>query len=163
MFDVSATSYNPWRLKPLEKVTEGGHEHSGWEAAPLSLVPGKVAFWFRQRGQLPPPTDSVPRPDRPLFSHLLQQQSFAFNGSSFLHIITRIFWLWTVSSLSEREPLSSCAVRAARGGGFSFLGAQAVGAWDSAAVMHGSSFSEARGDLPRSGIAPVCPALQGEF
>lgn len=120
MFDVSATSYNPWRLKPLEKVTEGGHEHSGWEAAPLSLVPGEVAPWFRQRGQLPPPTDSVPRPDRPLFSHLLQQQSFAFNGSSFLHIITRIFWLWTVSSRSEREPLSSCAVRAARGGGLLF-------------------------------------------
>lgn len=109
------------------------------------------------------PQTASPRPDRPLFSHLLQQQSFAFNGSSFLYIITRIFWLWTVSSRSEREPVSNCAARAARGGGFSCLGAQAVGAWASAAVMRGFSFSEAHGDLPRSGIAPVCPALQGEF
>lgn len=36
IFDVSTMWYSPWRLKPLEKVTEGGHEHSGQKGAPGS-------------------------------------------------------------------------------------------------------------------------------
>ena len=111
------------------------------------------------------------RPDRPLFSHLLQQQSFAFNRSSFPFYYYSYFLavaglpccVWAVSSRNERELLCSCGARVSWGGGLSCRRAQAVGAWASVVVTGGFSLSAACGDLPRLVIAPVSPTLQGEF
>ena len=67
------------------------------------------------------------------------------------------------SSGRDQELLSSCGAQASRCGGFSCCGAPALGARASAVVAHGLSCSEACGDLPGSGIKPMCPALAGGF
>ena len=52
-------------------------------------------------------------------------------------------------------------VRASPCDGFSCFGTQALGAWASVAVVQRLSCPVARWDLPRPGIEPVSPVLQG--